>query len=188
LLHHEPRLGENIEVHSITAIGRRLYELKFGAPKIASDEEIRSLLAEAAQEPPDHKFSRHFLWTEWAEVVDAWQLDTWEAYRDVLRLGRKTRLPEQQRSILWSIFDRVRSRLQSDGSITYSAMFGRLASELAEGKRMPFDFVVVDEAQDIGVAQLRFLAALGTGKPNSLFVAGDLGQRIFQQPFSWKTP
>ena len=27
---------------------------------------------------------------------------------------------------------------------------------------------------------------LGAGRPNSLFFAGDLGQRIFQQPFSWK--
>ena len=53
-------------------------------------------------------------------------------------------------------------------------------------KRPPFDFVVVDEAQDMSVAQLRFLAALGGGGPNSLFFAGDLGQRIFQQPFSWK--
>jgi superfamily I DNA/RNA helicase len=36
------------------------------------------------------------------------------------------------------------------------------------------------------VAEARFLAALAGGKPNSLFFAGDLGQRIFQQPFSWK--
>ena len=27
---------------------------------------------------------------------------------------------------------------------------------------------------------------LGGGRPNALFFAGDLGQRIFQQPFSWK--
>src|SRR5205807_2313199 len=132
------------------------------------------------------RLSQLFLWTEWSEVVDAWQLDTWEAYRDVRRLGRKTRLPEQQRAILWSIFDRVRSRLESDGSITYAGMFRRLAEQLADGKRTPFDFAVVDEAQDVSVAQLRFLAALGSGKPNSLFFAGDLGQRIFQQPFSWK--
>jgi superfamily I DNA/RNA helicase len=44
---------------------------------------------------------------------------------------------------------------------------------------------VVDEAQDVGVAELRFLAALGAGRPDGLFFAGDLGQRIFQQPFSW---
>ena len=52
---------------------------------------------------------------------------------------------------------------------------------------MVFDFVVVDEAQDISVAHLRFFAALGGGRPNALFFAGDLGQRIFQQPFSWKS-
>ena len=44
----------------------------------------------------------------------------------------------------------------------------------------------MDEAQDVSVPQLRFLAALGGGRPNALFFAGDLGQRIFQQPFSWK--
>jgi superfamily I DNA/RNA helicase len=65
-------------------------------------------------------------------------------------------------------------------------MFRRLTEHLAQEKRPPFDFAVVDEAQDVSVAQLRFLAALGTGKPNSLFFGGDLGQRIFQQPFSWK--
>jgi superfamily I DNA/RNA helicase len=37
------------------------------------------------------------------------------------------------------------------------------------------------------VAQLKFLAALGKDRPNALFFAGDLGQRIFQQPFSWKS-
>ena len=186
LLHHEPRLGENIEVYSIDAIGRRLYELQFGVPKIASSDLIRSLLSEMAKEIGGHKFSQHFLWTEWSEVVDAWQLDTWEVYRDIRRLGRKTRLPEQQRAAAWSIFDRVRSRLHEDGLITYAGMFRRLAEQLATGKRMPFEFAVVDEAQDVSVAQLRFLAALGTGKANGLFFAGDLGQRIFQQPFSWK--
>jgi superfamily I DNA/RNA helicase len=41
-------------------------------------------------------------------------------------------------------------------------------------------------AQDISIAHVRFFAALGGGRPNALFFAGDLGQRIFQQPFSWK--
>src|SRR6185503_84347 len=45
LLHHEPRLGDNIEVHSLNAIGRRLYELQFGSAKIATTHMIHSLLA-----------------------------------------------------------------------------------------------------------------------------------------------
>ena len=48
------------------------------------------------------------------------------------------------------------------------------------------DHILVDEAQDISVAHLRFFAALGGERSNALFFAGDLGQRIFQQPFSWK--
>ena len=46
--------------------------------------------------------------------------------------------------------------------------------------------IVVDEAQDLGVAELRFLAAIAPAAPDALFFAGDSGQRIFQQPFSWK--
>ena len=65
-------------------------------------------------------------------------------------------------------------------------MFSQLSSRFGTTQRAPFDFNVVDEAQDIGVAQLRFLAALGTERPDGLFFAGDLGQRIFQQPFSWQ--
>ena len=134
-----------------------------------------------------HKFSLQFLVMEWEQVVDAWQLETWEAYRDVARLGRKTRLPEAQREVLWSIFERVRAGLKARKLVTQAGLFTALAAELAKAKNRPFDFAVVDEAQDISVAQLRFFAALVRGRPNALFFAGDLGQRIFQQPFSWKS-
>jgi hypothetical protein len=70
--------------------------------------------------------------------------------------------------------------------ITSAGLFNRLTAIFAESKKTPFDFAVVDEAQDIGVAHLRFFAALGGNKPNGLFFTGDLGQRIFQQPFSWR--
>ncbi|SPD73295.1 UvrD/REP helicase [uncultured Desulfobacterium sp.] len=186
LISNEPRIAERLEIYSMNSIGKRLYELNFGKPKITSQEEIKQLIEEASGKIDGHRFSLHFLMTEWEQVVDAWRLETWEAYRDVIRLGRKTRLPEKQRVILWSIFDYLLSELRSRGLITYSEMFSRIAAHLMGSKHQPFDFIVVDESQDVSVAQLRFLAALGSGRPDSLFFAGDLGQRIFQQPFSWK--
>ena len=48
----------------------------------------------------------------------------------------------------------------------------------------PADFVVADETQGISVPQLKFLAALAGSKATGLFFTGDLGQRIFQTPFS----
>ena len=187
LISNEPRIGERLEVHSMDAIGCRLYELNFSRPRITSKGKVAELIQEAAGQSADNKFSLHFLLSEWEQVVDAWQLDTWETYRDVVRLGRKTRLPEKQRELLWSIFSAVRADLNDQGLVTYSEIFNRLAAKIAEMSHPPFDFAVVDEAQDISVPQLRFLAALGADRPNSLFFAGDLGQRIFQQPFSWKS-
>jgi len=185
LISNEPHLGERLEIHSMSAIGRRLFELNFGRPDIASRGSIRRLLEEAAAQAESNRFTPHFLLTEWEQVVDAWQLATWESYRDVMRLGRKTRLPESLRVTLWSIFEQVRDGLRADGLVTEPEMFSRVATRLSEKRHPPFEFTVVDEAQDVSVAQLRFLAALGGARPNGLFFAGDLGQRIFQQPFSW---
>ena len=74
---------------------------------------MRELVQRGREAVDGHKFGLHFLLTEWEQVVDAWQLETWEAYRDVARLGRKTRLPEAQRKVLWSIFERVRAGLRT---------------------------------------------------------------------------
>jgi hypothetical protein len=182
----EPRLGERIEVHAMESIGGRLYELNIGKLNLASESLIRDLLQEASDAAGEHKFSLRFLTTEWEQVVDAWQLDSWEEYRDVSRLGRKTRLMEPQRQLLWSIFEQVRSGLQDRNAITTSGMFNVLARHYRDGAASPFEFCVIDEAQDISIAQLRFLAAVNAGRTNGLFFTGDLGQRIFQQPFSWK--
>ena len=186
LISNEPRIAERLEVYSMKTLARRLYKLNLGEPQLASREVIRDLIQAASENDEDHKFSLRYLLNEWDQIVDAWQIDTWEAYRDVKRLGRKTRLPEKQRITLWKIFERVRSNLKSRGLITEAEMFDRLASHLARSKNPPFDFAVVDEAQDISPSQLKFLAALGGNRPDALFFAGDLRQRIFQEAFSWR--
>lgn len=187
LISAEPMLAERIDVDAIQAVGARLYERHFGRPKIASPSLIVSRLSAAAKNIAGLKFSDRFLWGEWQDVVDAWQLDSWEAYRDVRRLGRKTRLSEAQRAALWSVFNTVRNSLVADGLITSAQIFYALARVISSLKATPYDFAIVDESQDIDVGQLRLLAAVGAGRPNALFFSGDLGQRIFQQPFSWKS-
>jgi UvrD-like helicase C-terminal domain/AAA domain len=183
---NEADIADRIAVHPVTGIGYNLYTTAFGQPNIAPPALIEVLLRQAAMEVQGHRFSPRFLIGEWREVVDAWQLTSWEDYRDVARLGRKTRIGGKQREILWSIFERVRAGLAERKAITWPALFGRITAHIA-GSKSPFDFVVVDEAQDVGVAELRFLASLGASGANGLFLAGDLGQRIFQQPFSWRS-
>ena len=161
LISNQPRLAERIEVHAIDAIGERLYEAHADTPKIASRASIRKFLNTASSEIQNFKFSAHFLLKEWDDVVDAWQLRTWEEYQAVRRLGRKTRLPEQQRAVLWTIFEQVQRALRDEGSVTRAEMFGLLAEQLRTRRNPLFDFVIVDEAQDLSAPQLRFSGHIG---------------------------
>jgi hypothetical protein len=181
----EVPVRDRIAVRAIDEVGIEAYEAAFGAPKVPTSAMLRTLLKSASGLAPVHSFSLGFLEAEWTDIVDAWQLETWEAYRDVPRLGRKTRLGEKQRSVLWSIFERVRGELKDRGLATMPAIFAAATERIRSGDAPPADFVVVDEAQDISVPQLRFLAAVAGDKADGLFFAGDLGQRIFQTPFSW---
>jgi superfamily I DNA/RNA helicase len=187
LIGTEPRVRERIDVDPLDTVSRRLHDRMLARADVASREVMLDLVREAARASMRQNLSLSFLLSEWTEVVDAWQLDSWEAYRDVARLGRKTRLPEKQRQLLWAIFERVRTALKGRKLLTRADLYSRLAAHLVAGERLPYDFVVVDEAQDVSVAQLRFVAALGGARPDSLFFAGDLGQRIFQLPFSWRS-
>lgn len=197
LIGQAPRLAERIDVAALDDLALRLYTLAFGTPHLVDVETVRRYLDEAAAQPSTSssgatpvlpgRLGRGFLWSEWAEVVDPWQIDSWEDYRDFKRLGRKTRLSESQRAAVWEFFSRVRERLRAEGGQTRADLYAGLAAHYAGGARTPFEHVVVDEAQDISVPQLRFLAAVAGDRPNALYFAGDLGQRIFQLPFSWKS-
>jgi hypothetical protein len=183
---NEPDIADRIAVHPVTGIGYELYTAAFGQPNIAPAALVEALLRQAASEVEGHRFSPRFMIGEWREVADAWQLTSWEGYRDIARLGRKTRIGGKQREILWSIIERVRAGLAERKAVTWPGLFGRVTAHMAAAK-CPFDFVVVDEAQDVGVSELRFLASLAANRADGLFFGGDLGQRIFQQPFSWRS-
>ncbi len=181
---NEPAVRARVEVAPLSDAVLALHEAWFGAPVIASPEEIAAALGRAAE--ADASIPTRFLVGEWTDVVDAWQIRDWEAYRDARRLGRKTRLGAKQREALWRVFEDVRADLASAGKVTRADVFGRVTAAIADGREAPWRFAVVDEAQDLGVPEARLLAAIGAGRANALFFAGDLGQRIFQQPFSWK--
>ncbi len=175
-----------IRVDSLHAVARELHARTQGEPRLAEEAVIASLVEESARSEPGHRFPLRFLIAEWRDVVDARQLASWEAYRDAPRLGRKTRLPEGQRARVWRILERVHAALAAQGLLTWPMLLARLVRRLEEGEPPPFEHVIVDECQDLGIAEARWLAAIAAGRPDGLFLTGDLGQRIFQQPFSWK--
>ena len=184
LVNCDEAILKRITVASLDSVALGIYGNQFGNPKLAQRRDVERLIDEAVEWRVSN-FSPAFLYAEW-DRVDGWQLDSWEDYRSVRRAGRYRRLSESQRETLWPIFEWVKSGLGKEHLTTLAEVFGRLTVALAKADERPFDCVVVDEAQDVNVPQLRFLAALAGSRENSLFFAGDLGQRIFQLPFSWR--
>ena len=188
LIGNEQEIRERIIIHAIKELGADLHNEAFGPPKVATADQVHSLLTEAAAAKQEARFTPDFLFTEWRDVVDAWQIDSWDGYENVPRLGRKRRLGGKQREALWTIFSHVRKQLIAQGLVTWPMIYQRVAEHVGyeADREARFDFAMVDESQDLGIAELKLLAALVRPQPDGLFFTGDLGQRIFQQPFSWK--
>jgi hypothetical protein len=135
LIGNEPNIARRIEVRPVTGIAYEMYSAAFGQPNIAASGLVRELIRQAAAQVDGQRFTERFLFGEWSDVVDAWQLKNWVAYRDVARLGRKTRIGGKQRETLWSIFEQVRAGLAQRNVVTWSDVFGRLTDHLGDGAR-----------------------------------------------------
>ena len=180
-----PSARDRITVLPLDAAAAELYTTQFGQPNRATASQIRSLIGEAQKAGLGGELTTAFLLEEWTELVDAWGVTDAESYATIPRLGRRTRLGPRQREAAWAVFDAVRHGLERRGLVTWAMLYDQLTAWLAGGGALPFDHVVVDEAQDLTVAQVRFLAEAGKGRADALFLAGDIGQRIFRLPFSW---
>ncbi|MGD9920195.1 MAG: 3'-5' exonuclease [Pseudorhodoplanes sp.] len=177
-----------VTVLPFKGVANELFTLAFGHhPRAATEDQIRGALRTAASEASLSSFTPRFLASEWLNVIDAWQLESLDAYQTVPRLGRKARLGGKQREKLWPVFVRARQIIETQGLLTWASIFGKVTAHFSQRTDKPFSHAVIDEAQDLGVPELRMLAAITPDGADALFFAGDLGQRIFQEPFSWKT-
>lgn len=175
-----------ITTSSFRGIAEQMFQLEHGVrPRIASDVILRERLRSAASAVSLKGFSERFLLSEWSNVVDAWGLSSSDAYATVERMGRKSRLGPNQRARLWPVFEHVQRSLAAERYTTWANVFSSLAVALKGRESKPFDHVIIDEAQDLAPAELRFFAALAPTTADGLFLSGDIGQRIFQHPYSW---
>lgn len=188
LIGEDASIIPRVTVLPFRGVAEELYQLAFGRrPHAPPEDLVRDLLVNVARTQGVTEFTSRFLFSEWTYVVDAWQIDSADAYATVSRLGRKNRLGAKQRDRLWPVFAATRHAIRERGFHTWPQIFAEVTAHYTSDARKPFAHIVVDEAQDLGVPELRLLSAIAPTGPDALFFAGDLGQRIFQQPFSWQS-
>ncbi len=179
-------LGEvpgNLTVENLHGLAVRLHNQHLGPVQIAKEETYLSWVSEATSGLP---YEPEFLRSEFA-FLDAWGLYQWDLYKSFPRSGRGVPLTARERRRLFDAFQEVWKRLEGEGLLTFNGLLHRLRVEAEAGTIPRFRAAVVDEAQDLGPAELLFLRALVEEGPDDLFFALDPAQRIYRAPLSWQT-
>ncbi|MGC8904897.1 3'-5' exonuclease [Thermus sp.] len=178
-------LGEvpgNLTVENLHSLAVRLHQKHLGPAQIAKEEEYLPWLSEAAS---SLSYEPGFLRSEFA-FLDAWGLYEWDLYKGFPRSGRGVPLTARERRRLFDAFQKVWERMEAKGLLTFNRLLHRLRAKAEAGELPRFRAAVVDEAQDLGPAELLFLRALVEEGPDDLFFALDPAQRIYRAPLSWQ--
>jgi superfamily I DNA/RNA helicase len=142
----------------------------------------RQLRRRALDKIPDRYLFEEILW-----IIEGREIATLDAYLATPRPGRGVALGAKMRTAVWEVYQALRARLAADNAETFGAL-RREAAELvrAGGPAPRFDYVLVDEAQDLPPVVLSMLAHLAKS-PEGLFFAADTKQLIYARGAGWSS-
>lgn len=129
------------------------------------------------------RLSDRYILEEFDWIIDGRDLQTVEEYKTALRPGRGVAFSEGLRETLWELH---RAFVESGGE-----RFPALRREALAGVRTgawdsPWDFVIVDEAQDLSPTALALMAEVARS-PEGLFFAADAKQSLYSRNYTWST-
>jgi len=153
------------------------YKLLFGG---STTDQWKSALNQAPVPLNDPVFLRD----EWERVIQANGVRSFEDYLRASRVGRGRRLSRLEKKAIWPVFEEYRAQLNAHG-LKELVDATRDARSLLErqGDVLPYNAVVVDEAQDMSAEAFKLIRQMipssRADQRNSLFIAGDAHQRIY---------
>lgn len=128
----EPALLERLDVCDMRTLGERMHTAQLGKPQLIAADDLHALIRQHAPAEISRVYGDAFVLEEFQEIVDAFHLRDWDSYRDVRRLGRKARLNEAKRLLLWQGFEPVLQELAAQNLITEHQLFHRTADQLGK--------------------------------------------------------
>ncbi len=135
--------------------------------------------------PADSAIEESFYPQEWAQVVQAQGIATEEEYLKASRIGRQKKLTRIQKQKIWPVFEEYRAQLNAKGLKEMTdAVRDAFIILQNKGDILPYRCVIVDEAQDMGMAAFKLIRQMipeSRGElGNDLFIVGDAHQRIYR--------
>jgi mRNA-degrading endonuclease RelE of RelBE toxin-antitoxin system len=118
---------------------------------------------------------------EW--IIEGRGLTSLEEYQQAARPGRGLPLNERSRIAVWELYE----SFTEDAGERYSAL-RREALQLhaADARAVSYDYVIVDEAQDLSPVSLALMAVVCT-TAEGLFFAADNKQSLYSRNYTWSS-
>jgi superfamily I DNA/RNA helicase len=132
-----------------------------------------------------------FFRSEIQDVIKGRNLRSWDQYRQAERIGRKRRLPEEDRRFVWKVYQEYEAelaRLGGDGRLDYQDLALLFLERQPEDQDFqPYDAVILDEAQDLRPVELQVISHLAGGPAaRNLVLLADPDQSIYYRGIPWK--
>jgi hypothetical protein len=183
LLSAEKEVRDRITIDHVHKLARDIWAGGSGKRFQALDSDTLNQCLERASRAHKADFPLSFIRSEWDAVVQPGGITSWAEYKGAPRTNRGTPLGARQRQALWKVFETTLKSLDERGLMSWDRLCLEAAKMGAGGHR--FGYVIADEYQDLGPAELVFLRSLAPEANDALFLCGDSGQRIYKGRTSW---
>ena len=182
-----------IQVMTIDSCCASIYKATFGKNAVwVSKEERKQFVETAIQNHLKRNVKHRFhdidaeFWMEEFLWIKQKNLTTLASYVDAERSGRggKVRMSRDDKKIAYQLFDEYCILLKNAGKCDKEDLYAELISNpsrIPEVKK--YDYVLVDEAQDLSVVMLKFAKMISR---ESVTIAADKAQKIYSTSFSWR--
>lgn len=173
---------DRVDVHNLHALAGSMWS-EHGDGRRFANASITQRAWDRALTEETLGLSESFYRAEWEQVIQAQDIEEEVAYLRARRAGRGVSLHRGKRRKAWKVFAAYRQALDEARAVEAADQLRILRRGLESGE-IPRDYVsaLCDEAQDLGVPELKFLRALIAEGPADLLLVGDAHQRIYGYP------
>ncbi|NJM66364.1 MAG: UvrD-helicase domain-containing protein [Acaryochloris sp. RU_4_1] len=196
----QPLDTAGIKVATVDSLTYHYYVQTYGQPTFPRDDQCLALLKVALQTadiPAKNVFDRQvrrqslerlglpYLLQEIQDVIEGWGLTALDEYLALERRGRGVPLKATIREALWSVYQTWQGLMKREGYTTWSQLRCKALTIVEQLTELPYQAVVIDEAQDLSPVALRFLLAL-VPSLDGVYLTADASQSLYQRGFNWK--
>lgn len=130
------------------------------------------------------KTFKNFLIDEF-KWIKSKSINNYEEYKTIRRSGRGVALQTSDRKAVYEILQKYDSYLEKNNRYMWDDYSNVVIENIKDiNKQKHYDYVFIDEAQDLSQSQLISLRMIAS---KALIIAADLGQKIYKTDFTWKS-